>query len=104
MGRPDAIMTSRIFFYQDPPPPSCGFSRHLASEFAAYNAQATTRVRQATGDSTITAYTFSIPDANPLYVWARQEPLFTSLMTAEEQATVKSLSAAIAEGMVHEGV
>lgn len=96
-------MTSRFFFYQDPPPPACGFSRHLASEFAAYNAQATARVRLATGDTTITAYTFSIPDADPLYVWARQEPLFTDLMTADEQAAVKSLEAAIAEGMQYEG-
>lgn len=95
-------MTSRFFFYQDPAPPACGFSRHLAADFAAYNAQATARVRAATGDTTITAYTFALPDANPQYVWARQEPIFTNLMTEAEQATVKTRAQAIAEGMICE--
>ncbi len=77
-----------------------GFSRHLTADFTAYNAQATSRVIAATGDNTISNYTYSLPDADPLYCWAREEAIFISIMTPEELATVVSQEDAFLQGMV----
>lgn len=77
-----------------------GFSKHLLSEFDDYNAQATARVIADTGDTSITSYTYYFPDIDPLYCWAREENIFTSLMTEEELATVVSKEDAVLAGMV----
>lgn len=77
-----------------------GFSRHLVSEFDAYNAQALARYIEATGDVTVTDYTYSLPDSDPLYCWAREEDIFTSLMTELELAAVISEEDAITQGMM----
>lgn len=67
-----------------------GFSRHKIEDFAVYNAQALSRIQAVHSDVSMLAYTFSIPDVDPAYCWAREEPIFTSLMTPQELATVVS--------------
>jgi hypothetical protein len=79
-----------------------GFSRHLLSEFDDYNAQALSRIQATNPDDSMTAYTMTIADADPLYCWAREEPLFTTLMTEAELAVVLSKEDATIQGMVRD--
>lgn len=77
-----------------------GYSRHLKSEFDAYNKQAFDRIIQVIDDPSRTAYTFYMPDVDSDYCWAREEYSFTSLMTEEELLTVVPKEKAIEQGMV----
>ncbi len=77
-----------------------GFTRLLVSKFDAYNAAALARIIAVDNDASLEQYTYTLPDTDPLYCWARQEPLFTDLMTNAEFDTVISLEDAISQGMI----
>ena len=78
-----------------------GFIRMLAADFPAFNLGLTEEVRQATGDDTLTEYTYSLPDSDPLYVWARiEEDGYQLLLQRNESYDIKSKEDAVLEGMV----
>jgi len=66
-----------------------GYSRHLFADFKSYNDQATVKVKFATQDNTIIQYTYALPDLDPLYCWAREEAVYTDLMSVAELAKVE---------------
>ena len=70
-----------------------GYLKILASEFNNWNAQALSDYLQETGDTTCIQYTFSTPDADPDYIWARVEHDFIT-------GDIKTREEAIAAGMV----
>lgn len=70
-----------------------GFLKMPASEFAAFDAAALVKYKLFIGgSSSTTAYTYSRPDTDPAYVWARVEHDFI-------EGDVKTEAEAIAEGM-----
>lgn len=83
-----------------------GYSRHLVTFFDSYNADAKARIAQDAdlqGDSIdFDNYTYNIPDNDPLYCWAREEEIFTNLMTENELAAIFSKQDAISQGMLDE--
>ena len=79
-----------------------GFSKHLTADFVVYNAQALIRIFNAERrDIYMTTYTYSLPDINPLYCWAREESVLTALMSPEELNDVISLEEAVSQGMIY---
>lgn len=70
-----------------------GFLKMLASEFEDWNSQAAIDYIQETSDSTCIQYTFSTPDTDLDYVWARVEHDFIT-------GDIKTEAEAIADGMV----
>lgn len=70
-----------------------GFLKIKASEFDAWNNQATVDYIAATGDDSCDEYTSSTPDVDPEHVWARVEHDFV-------EGDIKTRDEAIEAGMV----
>lgn len=71
------------------------------NDFEAFNKNATERIKAAfPTESDFESYTFSTPDSDSEYCWARVEGQWYDTASDDERALIRTKDEAISEGMV----